>query len=412
MPRLSAVAEALPRSQIREVMELAWAAERAGRKVFHLEVGQPDLRAPEEAIEATRIALDDPVAWKYCPNAGELRTRELVAEFIEERTGCPTASGQILIGIGATSCIATLFSVILDAGDEILLPNPFWPNCDMSATLFRAIPVSYRMPADRGFLPDLAEVEALITPRTKAMYIGSPSNPTGKVFPKETLEALVRMCVRRNIFLISDEIYGEIIFEEKLRGASVLSCAAMREAEEHVLWLGGVSKAFAMTGFRVGFTRAPPRVISLLEKNQEALLSCGVPFAQRGAAAALRSARMPEVLQNAVATYGRRRDLAVAALMREGLPLPRHLVPEGAFYMLVPCGPQAATDVSMEVAQQLLEAEGVACAPGGTFGSEAENFLRVSFATSDADLEEGVTRLARFLKQRRGADEWWPTASP
>lgn len=408
VPRVSQVAEALPRSQIRKVMELAWAAERAGRRVIHLEVGQPDLPAPEEAVAATKLALDDPISWRYCPNAGEILTRQLIAEFIERRTGCPTSFEEIVVSVGVNGCLSIVFSALLDVGDEILMPDPLWPNCDMAARLFGATPLKYRTPAHRGFQPDLAEIEALITPRTKAIYTCSPNNPTGKVLQVDFLDSLIRLCKARNLFLISDEIYGEIIFEPELQRSSCLRSTAAREAQDHIIWMGGVSKAFAMTGFRVGFVRVPRRLVPLLEKNQEALLSCGVPFSQRGAAAALASERSAALLDEAVRVYGRRRDLAVQALSEAGLPLPRALVPQGAFYMLVPCGPSGGPDLSEDAALALLEAEGVACAPGGGFGVEAENFLRLSFATSDADVREGTARLARFLRAHRGAAAWWP----
>jgi len=404
LPRLSDVAEALPRSQIRKIMELAWQAERAGRKVYHLEVGQPDLPAPDAAVEATRAALIDPVALRYCSNAGEMRTREAVANAVERRTGCKTAAEDILVSVGVNGGMAVVFSALLGVGDEILVPDPLWPNVDMASRLFGGIPVKYRMPADRGFLPDLGEMEALLTPRTKAIYVCSPSNPTGKVIAAEMMDAMIHLCRRHGIFLISDEIYGQIMFDGR-PALSCLSSPTMGEASEHVIWLGGVSKAYAMTGFRVGFVRAPRRVISLLEKNQEALFSCGVPFAQRGAAAALAEAS-DSVVSNAVSTYSRRRDLALGALAEAGLDMPSVLIPEGAFYMLVPCA-APGPDCSEEVALALLDAEDVACAPGGGFGREAENFLRLSFATADEDVLEGTRRLARFLL-RRGAKDWWP----
>jgi len=392
-------------------MELAWAAEREGRKIFHLEVGQPDLPAPSIALEATKAALEDPVATRYCPNAGELSTRGCVAEFIEWRSGCPTVAEDVLVSVGVAGCLSAVLSATLETGDEILLPDPLWPNVEMASRLFGATPVKYGLTPERGFLPDLAEIEAAITARTKVLYICSPSNPTGRVMPPEMMDALIRLCMARGIFLVSDEIYGEIVFDEDLRGAGCLSSPAMREAAEHVIWLGGVSKAFSMTGFRVGFARAPRRVLELLEKNQEALISCGVPFAQRGAAAILSDrALAAETIAAAIRTYGRRRDLAVEALTAAGLPPPRALVPQGAFYMLVPCGPRGGVDCSEEVALELLRRTDVACAPGGGFGRQAENMLRLSFATSDEDVREGTARLARFLLEHRSAAAWWPTA--
>lgn len=387
-------------------MDLAWAAERAGRKVFHLEVGQPDLPAPKHAIEATKAALDDPVALRYCPNAGELSTRQQVATFVEERTGCPTSFEDIVVSVGVAGSLSIVLSAILEQGDELLVPDPLWPNVDMATRLFGAVPVSYTTPAERGFLPDLSDMSALITPRTKAIYVCSPSNPTGRVLPPGMMESIIRLCVSHNIFFISDEIYGEILFDQGIGRTSCLSSLAMQDAGESVIWLGGVSKAFAMTGYRTGFVRAPRRVISILEKNQEALLSCGVPFAQRGAAAALFEKEFT-TLKEAVTTYRRRRDLALEAFADAGLPVPTELVPQGAFYMLIPCAPRGGPDVSEEVALALLEAESVACAPGGGFGTQAENFLRLSFATGDDDVKEGAARLAHFLLAR-GALEWWP----
>jgi len=406
LPRLGSVAETLPRSQIRMVMERAWAMERAGRKIFHLEVGQPDLAPPGVALEACKAALDDPVALRYCPNAGERETRQIIADVLQQKTGCPTALENIVVSVGVNGGITLVLSAIFDVDDEILVPDPFWPNVDMAAKLFKARPIRYRLPSSRGFLPNIEELQRLITSRTKALYVCSPSNPTGKVIPQAMMDSLIRMCMDHGIFLISDEIYGDIVFD-KNHFTSCLSFPDMTEAAEHVIWLGGVSKAHAMTGFRVGFVRAPQRVVPILEKNQEGLLSCGVPFAQRGAAMALKVDQ--SFMENTIATYRRRRDLVVDALAEAGLQVPHRLKPDGAFYMLVPCAP-AGPDCSEEVALTLLEEKGVACAPGGGFGREAENFLRLSFATSDEDVLEGARRLAHFLLGR-DATQWWPSNS-
>jgi len=227
------------------------------------------------------------------------------------------------------------------------------------------------------------------------------------------MDDMIRLCLERNIFLISDEIYGDIIFDDDVREVSALNSALMPQAKDHVIWLGGVSKAFAMTGFRVGFARAPRHLMSVLEKNQEALISCGVTFSQRGAAAVLADPfSASSCIEAANKSYGRRRDMAVQCLADMGLPMPKRLVPQGAFYMLVPCGAAGTPDVSEEVARDLLNRADVACAPGGNFGKEGENFLRLSFATADDDVRQGTTRLAKYLLEHRDAASWWPKDEP
>lgn len=392
-------------------MELAWAAERAGKKVYHLEVGQPDLPAPPIAVEASKKALDDPRALRYGPCAGELETRQAAATAIYRRTGCYTEPQDVVVGVGVTGALTLLLSAILDIGDELLWPDPLWPNCAMACQLFGAKPIPYPTPSARGFLPDVREVESLITPRTRAIYACSPSNPTGKLLPKSVLADLLQLCRERGLFLISDEIYGEIVFDGREQ-VSALSLPALAEpqAHDHLIWLGGVSKSHAMTGFRVGLIRAPRWILPTLENLQEAFLSCGVPFAQRGAAAAWADPGSAAAVAAGTLVYQRRRDLALKALEEEGLRVPSALKPEGAFYMLVPCALPGPEDRSEQMCRELLEEEGVACAPGSGFGREGRNFLRLSFATADEDVYEGTRRLGRFLR-RRGALEWWPGPS-
>jgi aspartate/methionine/tyrosine aminotransferase len=254
--------------------------------------------------------------------------------------------------------------------------------------LARTTPVRYPLRPEHGYLPDLAELEALITPHTKAIVINNPSNPTGAVFPAETVRALVELARRHDLWLISDEVYEDLVFE----GEHV---PAARFDAERVITVSGASKSYAMTGWRIGWAITQPELVALCGKIQEALVSCPSAVSQAAAEAAVRGP------QDAVAemrqAYQRRRDLVREILEPVGL-LPT--IPAGAFYALVDL--RGAGIPSRDLSRMLLEEERVAAAPGATFGDEAEGMLRISLATADDDLTEGCRRIVRFA-ERHGA---------
>jgi aspartate aminotransferase len=274
-------------------------------------------------------------------------------------------------------------SLTLSAGDEVLIPDPGWPNYAMAVGLLQAEPVRYALSADNGFRPRPEELAELVTPRTRVMILNTPSNPLGTVLPASDLEAVVRFADQHDIWLLSDECYDALTF-----GVEHVSPARF-DSQGRVLSAFSFSKTFAMTGVRVGYLVAPPEVAAAAAKLQEPMIACVNAPAQAAALAAL------EGPQTAVTdmrdTYWRRRDEACGLLDQLGVG---YSSPEGAFYLWVDVSDRCGADVS-SWALELLRSQQVAVAPGTVFGPSGEGWVRVSLATDDDDLLEGLRRLGK-----------------
>ena len=380
MKPLSTVAEALPRSGIREVMDRA--ATMDG--VIHLEVGEPSFNTPAHVIDAALADAHDGFT-KYTPNAGLPGVRRTVAEHYAAAWDLPVEPERVLITAGAVNAVAVAVAAIAGEGDEVLIPDPGWPNYAGLIALARARPVRYPLRAERGYVPDPADVAACLTPRSKIVILNNPSNPTGAVCPRETVEALVRLAAEHDLYVVSDEVYEALVFE----GEHV---PAARFDDGRVVTVSGCSKTYAMTGWRLGWAIADPALVALCGKVQEALVSCAPAVSQRAAEAALRGPQ--DCVAEMRAAYRRRRDLVRAELEPVGL-LPT--VPRGAFYALVDLRRTGLP--SRDLSRALLEEERVATAPGATFGEVAEGMVRISLATADDDLAEGCRRIRRFAER-------------
>ena len=379
----SSLAQELPRSGIREVMDLA----RQMDDVIVLVVGEPSFNTPSHIIEAAAQAAREGTT-KYTPNAGLPGIRAAVAERASRKFGRTVTPAEVLVTAGAVNALAAVVAAIAEEGDEILIPDPGWPNYVPMTALARAAPVRYPMAPENGYLPDIADLEARITARTKAIVINNPSNPTGAVFPEEMVRALVELARKHDLWLISDEVYEDLIFE----GEQVP--AAQFDAER-VITVSGASKSYAMTGWRIGWAITQPDLVALCGKIQEALVSCPPAPSQAAAEAAVRGPQ--DAVEEMRQAYQRRRDLVREILEPVGL-LPT--VPRGAFYALVDL--RGAGIPSRDLSRMLLEEERVAAAPGSTFGDVAEGMVRISLATEDDDLAEGCRRIVRFA-ERHGA---------
>jgi aspartate/methionine/tyrosine aminotransferase len=379
----SALAQALPRSGIREVMDLA----RQMDDVIVLVVGEPSFNTPPHIIDAAAQAAHDGTT-KYTPNAGLPGLRSAVAERYTRKFGRDVTPGEVLVTAGAVNALAAIVAAIAEEGDEILIPDPGWPNYVAMIELARVAPVRYRLEPEQGYRPDLAAIEAQITPRTKAIIINNPSNPTGGVFDEATVKGLVELARKHDLWLISDEVYEDLIFA----GDHV---PAARFDSERVITISGVSKSYAMTGWRIGWAITNPELVALCGKIQEALVSCPPAPSQAAAEAAVRGPQ--EMVEEMRVAYQRRRDLVRDIFLPLGM-LPA--VPEGAFYALVDL--RAAGIPSRDLSRMLLQEEHVAAALGSTFGDVAEGMLRISLATADDDLREGCERIVRFAR-RHGA---------
>jgi aspartate aminotransferase len=378
MPALADHARQMPRSGIREVMDLAWSMEDP---VIGLHVGEPSFATPEHVLDGARRALDRGDT-RYVANAGIPALREAIAGKVAVRNGLEAGPAQVVVAAGGMQARYAALSATVGAGDEVLVPDPGWPNFAMAVQLLQARPVGYPLHPDDAFLPDLAELGRRVTDRTRALVVNFPSNPLGSVLPTDLAQRLCRFADQYDLWLISDECYDAITFE-----AEHVSPARYDE-QDRVLSCFSFSKTYAMTGMRVGYLVAPEAVAKTAAKLQEPLISCVNAPAQYAALAALEGPQ--DFVAEMRDAYHERRDAAAAQLDRAGVG---YLLPQGAFYLWVDVRDRCDGDVKAW-SLDLLRRRHVAVAPGTTFGDGGEGWVRVSLATDSEELLEGLERLA------------------
>ena len=372
------------RSAIREIFD---AANELVDEPIRLEIGEASFNTPAHIVEAALAAAREGFT-RYTPNGGYASLRELLADKIAGVDGYAVTPEEIVVTPGGMNAIFSLYLALLNAGDEVLLPTPGFPNMNEMVKLLGGVPVFYELRQENDYLPDLEELEALATPRTKAVFTISPGNPTGAVFPRELVEQLVQLTQRYEAWLISDEVYDELIWDDEPPHYSPACLDRTR-----VACVYSFSKVYAMTGWRVGYCTAPPELAALLRKVQEPICSCPSSVSQKAAEAALTGPR--DELEATFRIYRERRDRAWASVEALGLA---GFKPQATFYMLLDVS--AAQLESMEFAKRLLEQKRVAVAPGVVFGPGGHGKVRVSFAGEPELFEEGFRRLAAFVEER------------
>jgi aspartate aminotransferase len=377
MPNLAPNAERMPRSGIRRIMDLAWSL---GEPVIGLHVGEPSFATPEHVRKAAEQALERGET-RYVPNAGIPALRAAISDKVRRRNRLAASPEQVVVSAGGMQALYVALSATVRAGDEVLVPDPGWPNFAMAIQLLQAVPVGYRLAPENNFLPDTAELERLVTPRTRAIIVNSPSNPLGSVLSAQHAEALCRFADTHDLWLLSDECYDAITFD-----VPHVSPGAY-DQQERVLSCFSFSKTYAMTGMRVGYLVAPPMVIETAAKMQEPLIACVNAPAQYAALAALEGPQDDVEMMRAV--YQQRRDAARQLLDEAGTG---YLPPSGAFYLWIDVRDRCQGDVD-EWALRLLRDRRVAVAPGTTFGPMGQGWIRVSLATDTNDLLEGLRRV-------------------
>jgi aminotransferase len=354
--------------------------------VISLGVGEPDFVTPWRIREAGIYALEHGYT-TYTSNAGLPQLRELICGELDRRYGAQYSwQDECLITTGVSEGLDLALRVLLNAGDEVIVPEPCYVAYEPCVAFAGGTPVRVATRWEDGFAIDAAAVEAAITPRTKAILIGSPANPTGAVQPRAALEALVRLAEKHDLYLISDEIYDRLTY------VGTHTClGAIPGARERTVVLGGFSKAQAMTGWRVGWICAPQAIAELAVRVHQYTMLCAPHVSQIAAVEAL--AHADDDVVEMVADYDRRRRVFVKGLRETGLDCPE---PEGAFYAF-PSIRSSGLD-SETFAEKLLQAEHVAVVPGSVFGPSGEGHVRCSYATALPLLEEALVRIDRFLR--------------
>ncbi|RZO11206.1 MAG: pyridoxal phosphate-dependent aminotransferase [Synechococcus sp. MED-G135] len=389
MPRptvLSNRAEALKPSLTLAISARAKALQQDGRDICSMSAGEPDFNTPDFIVEAAIKALHDGVT-RYGPAAGDPELREAIADKLTQHNNIPSTATNVLVTNGGKQAIFNLFQVLLNPGDQVLIPAPYWLSYPEMARLAGAEPVVIPSSAEEGFSLDLDALEAAITPNTRLLVINSPGNPTGRVIERSEMLAVAEI-VRRHpqLLVMSDEIY-EYLLEE---GETHHSFAALApDLAERTMVVNGFAKGWAMTGWRLGYLVAPPEVIKAAAALQSQSTSNVCSFAQRGALAALRGSQ--DCVKSMAASFNSRRRLLTQGLKAlDGLTL---VPPRGAFYAF----PKLPDHVSSSLAfcEAALEREGLALVPGAAFGDD--RCVRLSCAVSHETIEDGLTRLEPLL---------------
>ena len=382
MKALSARPQQMRRSGIREILELAVRIPDCIR----LEVGEPNFPTPSHVIEAAHEAALQGHT-RYTLSAGILPLREALVEKMRRFNGLTNVKLEnIVVTPGSTYTLYNLFEVLLDPGDEVLLPDPGWPTYNTQVTLAGGNSVFYPLHAANGFQPVVADIEAQITPKTKAVIICNPSNPTGAVSTTEQIRDIVEMARRHDLYVISDEVYEQLIFEGTPTTAAQFD-------PERVIGIYSFSKTYSMTGWRIGYGVAPAPIAALMGRVSEPNVACAAEPNQWAALAALNGPQ--DVVETMRTAYQHRRDLVCDILREQGL---LQYVPSGAFYIMIDIS-KANMD-SYDFCKAFLQEKKVSCAPGATFGASASGMVRVSLATAEDQLVEGVSRLCDFIAER------------
>lgn len=375
----------------------AKALKAQGRPVIGFGAGEPDFPTPDHIIEAAREAAADPATHRYSPTTGLPALREAVAAHASAMDGFSFEASQVLITNGGKQAVYQAFATLLDPGDEVILPAPYWTSYPEAIRLAGAVEVPVLAGADQDYLPTVEQLETARTERTTALVLCSPSNPTGSVLSRETVAAIGDWALEHGLWVITDEIYQHLTYDGTAF-TSILETTP--ELAEQTVVLGGVAKTFAMTGWRVGWMIGPADVIKAATNLQSHLTSNVCNVAQRAALAALTGPMEPvEQMREA---FDRRRRAIIGALQQApGFTVP---TPTGAFYAFPDVSGVIGRSIrgreitsSQDLATVILEEAEVAAVPGEAFG--APGHLRFSYALGDEDLAEGIGRVVKLLSE-------------
>lgn len=377
---------ALPPSGIRKFFDLV--AQTQG--IISLGVGEPDFATPWHVREAAIYSLERGRT-TYTSNWGLLELREAVSRHLEAWQGLRyDPASEVLITVGVAEAIDLVMRAVLEAGDEVLIPEPCFVSYVPCAVLAGGKPVTVPLRAEDEFklTPELLRTH--LTPRSKVLLLGFPNNPTGAVMTASELSAIAEIAVERDLLVVSDEIYGDMTY-----GGPHVSIATLPGMRERTVLLNGFSKAYAMTGWRIGYACGPAAILEMMMKIHQYTIMCAPITGQLAALEALR--RGADERDRMVAEYDRRRKLMLTGFRQMGLPC---FEPRGAFYIFPSVAPAGLTEEAFALG--LLEQEKVAVVPGTAFGESGRGHVRCSYASSTANLIEALKRIGRFV-ERHGA---------
>ena len=389
--RMSAISPSLTLA----ISAKAKAMKQAGENVVSFGVGEPDFNTPEHIIQAAKVALDNGQT-KYTPSSGLLPLRKAICEKFEKDNGLSYEPSQIIVSNGAKHSIFNACYALLEEGDEVIIPEPYWLTYPEVVKVCGGVPKYLSCKKENKYKFSAEELKAAITPKTKMLIFNSPSNPTGAVYEEAEVRAIAKVCEEAEIFVLSDEIYEKLCYNG-VKPFSIAKCS--EKMKDLTITINGVSKTYAMTGWRIGYLAAPKDVAKAIDSFQSHATSNACSISQ---AATLEALKAPEAeIQEMVAVFDKRREKLLKLISEiDGV---QAIEPDGAFYVMLVVGDLygksyngKAISNSIDFADALLEGEKVATVPGVSFG--ADDCLRLSYSLSEADIEEGLKRIKRFVE--------------
>lgn len=366
-----------------------------GKDVVGFGAGEPDFNTPENIIEAAYKAMKDGKT-KYTPSSGIVPLKEAIAKKLKEDNNLTYTNKQIIVSTGAKQCLADAFEAILNPGDEVLIAVPYWVSYPELVKISQGVPVFVETSKEVNYKLTVEALEAKTTDKTKAIIINSPNNPTGTIYSKEELEKIAEFAKKHDLLIISDEMYEKLIYGE-YKHESIAACS--EDAYNRTITINGVSKAYAMTGWRIGYAAGPENIIKMMTNLQSHTTSNPSSISQYAALEAINGDQ--SFVKEMNSEFAFRRDLTVRLIEEAGLTC---IKPDGAFYVMMDISPLfgktfkgTKIDSSMTFTDALLGDKLVAVVPGEAFG--LKDYVRISYATSRERIETGLKRIKEFIAE-------------
>lgn len=393
MQRLNQQFELIRQSATVAMGDRILALKASGKNIVALQTGDPDFGTPS-AIMGVAFKSMQSGNTHYGPSRGTPELRKAVATKLSRDEGVEyNPETEILITHGGIHAYYLAMQSILNPGDDVLIPDPTWATHSNMAIMLRGNVIRVPAPAENSFIPYFEAWEKALTPKTKVIVLNYPSNPTGMFPSKEYLQKLQDFAKANNLWVVVDEVYGSLYYDEK-----PTSAAAIEGAKERTLLVNSLSKSYAMTGWRVGYLAAPQAIIENAIKAGQNSITCVAPFIQKAAAFALTDSAIQEETAKMRAAYKRRKDLVIRLSHELECEKVKIIEPKGAFYFFLDM--RALNMPSVEMCEKILEEYGVGLVPGSAFGKEGEGFIRVCIAASDADVEAGFRKIVQWAEKQ------------
>ena len=371
-----------------EVLARARKLEAEGKKIVHLEIGEPDFATPDNIVEAGISALQNGYT-HYTPAGGIKEVREAVAGFVSRMLKCEVDATEVVLVPGSKNVLLFTLLATIEPGDEVIMPDPGYPAYHSQVNFIGAVPRLVTLREETGFRMDLDELRSLITPKTRMIIINTPQNPTGGVLTQDDIKTVCEIALEHDLMVVSDEIYSQLVYG--FHHVSPMSQPGMRE---RTVLMDGLSKSYAMTGWRLGYAVAPKELAVKLEQLMINSSSCAAGFTQMAAIEALSMPESEHAVHRMVKVFEHRRDLVVDGL--NAIPGVRCKLPQGAFYAFPNIVGTGFNE--RDLASRLLNEAGVAVLPGTAFGEAGKGFIRLAYTQSEDELTLGLDRIREFVE--------------